>query len=99
MSLFGFGRKEGHWIKSTHFFGKDTFECSSCGREFKEHLDRCPRCGAYMRGMLSAWEEQQRKDELEEDSDEYEGIWDADYQESRSIGSCRNVIGKGFFDC
>lgn len=79
MSLFGFGRKEGHWIKSTHFFGKDTFECSSCGREFKEHPDRCPRCGAYMRGMFSAWEEQQRKDELEEDYDEYEGILDADY--------------------
>ena len=42
MGLFGFGRKEGHWIKRTHFFGKDTFECSSCGREFKEHPDRCP---------------------------------------------------------
>ncbi len=79
MGLFGFGRSDGKWIRNTHFFGSDTYECSECGREFKEHPSRCPRCGSNMRGITTAWEVQQRKDELEEDYDEYEGIWDADY--------------------
>jgi len=79
MGLFGFGRASGHWIKHGHFFGKDTFECSRCGREFKSSSSRCPKCGADMRGVVDAWEEQQRREAHEEDLDEYEGIEDADY--------------------
>ncbi len=79
MGLFSFFRSEGHWVRSTHFFGNDTFECSECGRQFKSASPECPRCGAKMRGTIDAWEARMRREALEEDLDEYEGIEGADY--------------------
>ena len=38
------------WIKRTHFFSSDKYECSSCGRQFDRPSAACPGCGAAMRG-------------------------------------------------
>ena len=74
-----FSKPEGHWIKSSHIFAKDDYECSVCGRSFKSAPLECPRCGAKMRGTINDWEVRMRREALEEDLDEYEGIEDADY--------------------
>lgn len=79
MGLFNFFNSEGHWIRSTHFFGSDTFECSECGRTFKSATLECPRCRTKMRGTIDDWDLRMRREALEEDLDEYEGIEDADY--------------------
>ena len=79
MGLFNFFKSEGHWVRSKHIFGSDTFECSECGRTFKSATPECPRCGARMRGTIDAREAQMRREALEEDFDEYEGIEDAAY--------------------
>ena len=78
MGLF-FGTPEGKWMKHTHLFGSDTFECSECGREFKTTTPKCPRCGAKMKGVADAWQVKMDREALEEEYDEIEGIEDADY--------------------
>ena len=81
MGIF-FGRPEGKWIRKTHIFGGDTFECSECGRESGSASSRCPKCGANMKGMASKSDLRdirQRRDAIEEEYDEVEGIDDADY--------------------
>ena len=39
-----------HWIKNTHLFEKDDYECSACGCKVARPTDRCPGCGAEMTG-------------------------------------------------
>lgn len=43
------GGKGTFWIKRTHLFGKDTFECSGCGRSFARPSASCPGCRAKMK--------------------------------------------------
>ena len=77
-----FSRPSGKWIRNTHFFGSDTYECSECGREFRSTSSRCPKCGANMNGLAGKhdlWEIQQRREAIEEEYDEIDGIEDADY--------------------
>ncbi len=38
-----------HWIKHSHFFDCDTYECSECGKCFKQKAKACPNCGAVLR--------------------------------------------------
>lgn len=38
-----------HWIKHSHFFDPDEYECSECGKYFKQKLNDCPNCGAHLR--------------------------------------------------
>ena len=40
-----------HWIKRTHVFDADEYECSACGQRFSAAALSCPACGAPMRGM------------------------------------------------
>ncbi|MCR4689298.1 MAG: hypothetical protein K5745_07095 [Saccharofermentans sp.] len=82
MGLFGFGRPSGKWIRQSHFFGGDTFECSVCGRELSSASSTCPKCGADMNGIADKYdlrEIKQRRDDIEEEFDEIDGIDDADY--------------------
>ena len=39
-----------HWIRNTHLFRADTYECSNCGREYPKTYDMCPHCEARMKG-------------------------------------------------
>ena len=42
--------REAHWIKRTHVFDPDEYECSACGRRFRQPASSCPACGTRMRG-------------------------------------------------
>ncbi|MBO4637259.1 MAG: hypothetical protein J5685_08965 [Clostridiales bacterium] len=79
MGLFGFGRTEGRWLKHSHLFRSDSFECSECGRIFNDAPSECPKCGCIMTGIADAFEFQKEQEALEEEYDEIDGIEDADY--------------------
>lgn len=40
-----------HWIRRTHLFDPDEYECSQCGQRFPRAAERCPKCGASLRGI------------------------------------------------
>ena len=40
-----------HWIKRTHLFDPDEYECSKCGKRFPDTHSVCPNCGVPMRGI------------------------------------------------
>lgn len=46
-----------YWIKNTHLFEPDDYECSACGRKVDRPYDRCPTCGKDMHGEKdsSSW--------------------------------------------
>ena len=54
---------EPHWIKHSHLFDPDEYECSRCGAVFKKKYPACPNCGTSL-GMEK--EEQDWVDEAEE---------------------------------
>lgn len=45
------------WIKNTHLFDPDDYECSACGAKADRPYDRCPNCGKEMCGAKdgSSW--------------------------------------------
>ena len=52
-----------HWIRHSHFFDPDEYECSACGAVFRKETRRCPGCGAQ---MAYTHDRQDWIDELEE---------------------------------
>ena len=52
-----------HWIKHSHLFGADEYECSQCGAVFKRESSVCPNCGMALRLIL---DNQEWIDEAEE---------------------------------
>lgn len=42
-----------YWIKNTHLFDPDDYECSACGCKVARPTDTCPDCGADMTGQHS----------------------------------------------
>ena len=40
-----------HWIRHSHLFSSDTYECSACGAVFRRKSPRCPKCGAVLRAV------------------------------------------------
>ncbi len=38
------------WIRHTHLFSADDYECSACGYTTNKPTPTCPRCGASMGG-------------------------------------------------
>ena len=42
--------RDPHWIRHTHVFDPDEYECSACGRTFPEPAPECPACHTVMRG-------------------------------------------------
>ena len=43
-------KKKAKWIRHTHLFSPDEYECSSCGKVLKKPKPVCPKCGASMGG-------------------------------------------------
>ena len=40
-----------HWIRRTHLFKNDVYECSVCRVNAKKPVKRCPGCGSAMQGV------------------------------------------------
>ncbi len=38
-----------YWIKHTHLFDPDEYECSRCGKRFRRKTAACPNCGIFLR--------------------------------------------------
>ena len=55
--------KTARWIRHTHIFSRDEYECSACGYCDDRPHAACPKCGARMKGSKydPSW-----VDELEE---------------------------------
>ncbi len=61
---------EPHWIRHTHLFDADEFECSECKAYFRSRSASCPRCGARMRPEKEEtddWEELEELDWMMDD--------------------------------
>ena len=43
-------KKKARWIRHTHLFSSDKYQCSACGETLKKPKSKCPRCGAVMTG-------------------------------------------------
>ena len=43
-------QKSARWIRRTHIFRRDEYECSSCGGRVSKPRRTCPKCGAVMKG-------------------------------------------------
>ena len=54
---------EPHWIKHSHLFDPDEYECSRCHAVFKEKYSSCPNCDS---SLNAEREEQDWVDEAEE---------------------------------
>ena len=50
-------KQSAYWIRRTHLFKKDMFECTACRRSADRPAKRCPACGAAMKGVKTdgAW--------------------------------------------
>ena len=52
-----------HWIRHSHLFDPDEYECSRCNAVFSERSPSCPNCGTL---LSREREEQDWVDEAEE---------------------------------
>ena len=52
-----------HWIRHSHLFDSDEYECSRCHAVFKKKYPSCPNCGS---SLIAEREEQDWVDEAEE---------------------------------
>ena len=52
-----------HWIKHSHLFGADEYECSQCGAVYRRKSSVCPKCGTPLHLVL---DNQEWVDEAEE---------------------------------
>ena len=43
-------KKTARWIRRTHLFRKDEYECSACGARTDRPCKTCPHCGIRMKG-------------------------------------------------
>lgn len=43
-------KKTAHWIRHTHLFRKDEYECSACACRAGKPYKTCPHCGQPMKG-------------------------------------------------
>ena len=43
-------KKTAKWIRRTHVFRRDEYECSSCGAKTDKPKKLCPGCGLPMKG-------------------------------------------------
>lgn len=46
-------KKQPYWIRRTHVFRSDEYECSVCGVRVKRATRFCPRCGTALKGVKS----------------------------------------------
>ena len=52
-----------HWIRHSHLFDLDEYECSRCHAAFQQKYPSCPNCGS---SLNTEREEQDWVDEAEE---------------------------------
>lgn len=52
-----------HWIKHSHLFDPDEYECSNCHQTCKKKYPSCPNCGT---NLTAEREEEDWIDEAEE---------------------------------
>lgn len=43
-------KKSAHWIRHTHVFRSDEYECSNCGNTVAKPKKTCPNCRCTMHG-------------------------------------------------
>ena len=43
--------KAPHWIKHTHVFDPDEYECPVCGQRFPDTFLSCPACNTHIAGI------------------------------------------------
>ena len=43
-------KNKAQWIRHTHLFSADEYECSNCGATVAKPKPTCPKCGADMGG-------------------------------------------------
>ena len=43
-------KKHATWIRHTHLFSADDYECTACGYTVNKPQPTCPHCGAVMGG-------------------------------------------------
>ena len=43
-------KESAHWIRKTHLFRRDEYECSVCGSRTDKPYKACPHCGLPMKG-------------------------------------------------
>ncbi len=50
-------QKSAYWIKNSHLFDPDDYECSACGSRAAKPSECCPSCGKRMSGQQegSSW--------------------------------------------
>ena len=46
--MFGRSKKKAYWIRRTHLFRADEFECSACRGKTRKPFVQCPFCGRKM---------------------------------------------------
>ncbi len=63
--------REPHWIRHTHLFEPDEYECSRCGAVFAQKYPACPNCGT------SPGQEREEQDWVEE-AEELDWLLDDD---------------------
>jgi hypothetical protein len=63
--------REPHWIRHTHLFEADEYECSCCGAVFAQKYPACPNCG------ISPGQEREEQDWVEE-AEELDWLLDDD---------------------
>ena len=56
--------KEPHWIKHSHLFDPDEYECSACGAEYRRSFASCPNCGTTLRIVYDTQEWIDEEDEM-----------------------------------
>ena len=56
--------KEHHWIKHSHLFDLDKYECSACGAIYRRKSSSCPNCGATLRIVYDTQEWIDEEDEM-----------------------------------
>ena len=44
-------KNKAYWIRHSHVFRHDEFECSECGETADKPRKTCPHCGSAMKGV------------------------------------------------
>ena len=57
--------REPAWIRHSHLFGPDEYECSACHALFRQHPPACLKCGAALRMVLDRQEWVDEAEEME----------------------------------
>lgn len=44
-------KTKAYWIRRSHIFRRDAYECSACGEQMDKPKKTCPHCGCDMKGV------------------------------------------------